>query len=284
LVLSKIGPEVDLIYLVDDACPQNSATFGANNFLDPRVRVIKHSKNRGVGAAVMSGYKQALLDKATILIKLDGDGQMDPSYIPSLIYPILTGTADYTKGNRFFFLGDIGEMPNIRIFGNAVLSFFTKISSGYWNVFDPTNGYTAIHSCVAKRIPFDKVSQRYFFETDILFRLNTLKAVVVDVPIPSIYADEVSNLKVSKVAWEFFFKNITNMMKRIFYNYYLRDMSPASFELPLGLFLFIFGLCYGSYSWIESSKAAHITPPWHSYDFCIATHHRHTVNFIFFGI
>ena len=106
-------------------------------------------------------------------------------------------------------------MPAIRLFGNAVLSFMTKISSGYWDLFDPTNGYTAIHVDVAKRLPFDKISKRYFFETDILFRLNTLRAVVQDVPMDASYGDEVSNLKISKIVGEFIIKHCRNFTKRI---------------------------------------------------------------------
>ena len=151
-------------------------------------------------------------------------------------------------------------MPPIRLFGNAVLSLMTKLSSGYWNLFDPTNGYTAIHSDVAKHLPFKKISRRYFFETDILFRLNTLRAVVVDVPIDAKYGEEVSNLKISKIIGEFLFKHARNFLKRIFYSYYLRDMSIASIELPLGLLMLLFGIGFGSYHWFESSQAGLPTP------------------------
>lgn len=143
-------------------------------------------------------------------------------------------------------------MPKMRLFGNAALSFITKFSSGYWNIFDPTNGYTAIHRDVASHLPWKKLSRRYFFETDILFRLNILRAVVIDVPMSARYGDEVSNLKISKVAGEFLTKNIRNFVKRIFYNYYLRDMSLASIELPLGLLSFIFGVAFGLTNWWQS--------------------------------
>ena len=140
----------------------------------------------------------------------------------------------------------------MRLFGNAILSLMTKLSSGYWNLFDPTNGYTAIHSDVAKHLPFNKISHRYFFETDMLFRLNTVRAVVVDVPMDAKYGDEKSNLKISKIMGEFLIKHIRNLIKRIFYNYYLRDMSLASLELPLGLMALIFGVIFGSYQWSHS--------------------------------
>ncbi|WP_439800451.1 glycosyltransferase family 2 protein [Pseudomonas savastanoi] len=209
-------------------------------------------ENQGVGGAVMTGYKAAIEENMDVIVKIDGDGQMDPALIMNFINPILAGEADYTKGNRFFDLEEIRAMPRIRLFGNAVLSFMTKFSSGYWDLFDPTNGYTAIHRDVAKHLPLDKISRRYFFETDILFRLNTLRAVVVDIPMHAKYGDEVSNLKVSKVVGEFFVKHVRNFGKRIFYNYYLRDMSLASIELPVGLTLLLSGSVFGISHWISS--------------------------------
>lgn len=260
-VITGIGPEVSKIYAVDDKCPEQSGAFILENCLDPRIEVIFNQRNLGVGGAVIAGYQKAVDDHADVIIKVDGDGQMDCSQIPIMMLPIINGQADYTKGNRFFNLEHISSMPKIRLFGNAVLSMMTKISSGYWDLFDPTNGYTAISGNVAKLLPFEKISQRYFFETDMLFRLNTLRAVVIDVPMDAKYADEVSNLKISKIFFEFLWKNIRNLFKRIFYNYYLRDMSLASIELPIGTILFIFGACFGGYHWFLSNQTGVITPP-----------------------
>jgi glycosyltransferase involved in cell wall biosynthesis len=251
-VINQIGPEVGRIYLVDDCCPDGSGDFVENNCTDERVTVIRNPRNQGVGGAVMTGYQAAIDDGMDIIVKVDGDGQMDPSLIPEFVAPIVAGNADYTKGNRFFDLEEIGAMPTLRIVGNAALSFMTKLSSGYWDLFDPTNGYTAIHSDVARRLPFTKISRRYFFETDMLFRLNTLRAVVVDIPMDAKYGDEVSHLKVSKIVGEFFFKHIRNLVKRIFYNYYLRDMSLASFELPIGALMIAFGTTFGMVHWMRA--------------------------------
>ena len=259
-VINKIGPEVTRIYVVDDCCPDNSGDFVAANCKDDRVYVIKHTENQGVGGAVMTVYKAAIEDEMSILVKIDSDGQMDPALIMDFVNPIVDGEADYTKGNRFFDLEKVRLMPKVRLFGNALLSLMCKLSSGYWNLFDPTNGYTAIHADVARHLPFNKISRRYFFETDILFRLNTLRAVVVDVPMDAIYGDEVSHLKISKIIGEFFVKHVRNFLKRIFYNYYLRDMSLASIELPFGLVLFGFGSIYGGYNWMESAQAGIPTP------------------------
>lgn len=259
-VIREIPPEVARIYVVDDCCPDGSGSFVEENCSDERVVVIRHGVNQGVGGAVMTGYAAAVGDGMDIIVKIDGDGQMDPALIADFVAPIRSGEADYTKGNRFFDLEGVRSMPKMRLFGNAALSFMTKFSSGYWDVFDPTNGYTAIHRDVAEHLPFDKISRRYFFETDMLFRLNTLRAVVVDVPMESKYGDEVSNLKISKIAGEFFLKHLRNFLKRVFYNYYLRDMSVASLELPLGIVLLLFGIAYGGVHWGTSLKTDTVTP------------------------
>ena len=257
-VIDEIGPEVARIYVIDDCCPDKSGDFVVANCKDKRVSVIKHEENQGVGGAVMTGYKAAIEDSMGILVKIDSDGQMDPALILDFANPIIDGEADYTKGNRFFDLEKVRSMPKVRLFGNAVLSLMCKLSSGYWNLFDPTNGYTALHADVARHLPFNKISRRYFFETDMLFRLNTLRAVVVDVPMEAKYGEEVSNLKISKIVGEFFAKHVRNFLKRIFYNYYLRDMSLASIELPIGLALLGFGIVYGGYHWVHS---AHVGVP-----------------------
>jgi glycosyltransferase involved in cell wall biosynthesis len=259
-VIESIGDEVTRIYVVDDCCPDGSGDYVKENCMDERVTVLKNSENLGVGGAVMTGYRTAIAEGMDIIVKIDGDGQMDPSLISDFIDPIIAGEADYTKGNRFFDLEEIQAMPKLRLFGNAALSFMTKLSSGYWDLFDPTNGYTAIHRDVARHLPLNKISKRYFFETDILFRLNTLRAVVVDIPMDAKYEDEVSNLKISKIIGEFFFKHARNFGKRIFYNYYLRNMSLASLELPIGALLLTCGAFFGISHWISSSQTELPTP------------------------
>ncbi len=258
-VLEKIGPECSQIYVIDDCCPEGSGKLVESKVTDERVRVIYHAENQGVGGAVITGYRAAISNDADIIIKVDGDGQMDPRLIPSFVEPILNGEADYTKGNRFYLLEEIRAMPKIRLWGNSVLSFMSKVSTGYWNLFDPTNGYTAIHAEVAKYLPYRKISKRYFFETDMLSRLNTSRAVVVDVPMHARYEDEESNLKITNIISEFFYKHLRNIVKRIFYNYYLRDLSLASFELIFGACLLFFGFCFGAYSWLDSMASGTTT-------------------------
>jgi dolichol-phosphate mannosyltransferase len=259
-VIQGMGAEITRIYVIDDCCPDGSGDYVSENCVDERVVILRHTVNQGVGGAVMTGYQAGIKDGMDILVKVDGDGQMDPALIPLFTAPIAAGEADYTKGNRFFDLEEIRAMPKMRLFGNAVLSFMTKLSSGYWDLFDPTNGFTAIHRDAAKHLPFHKISKRYFFETDVLFRLNTLRAVAIDIPMDAKYGDEVSNLKISKIVGEFFAKHVRNFSKRIFYNYYLRDMSVASLELPAGLLMLLFGTIFGASHWISSAETGAATP------------------------
>ena len=254
-VIAGIGPECQAIYVVDDACPEGTGDHVESECRDPRVHVLRHDRNRGVGGATLTGYEAALLAGAEVVVKLDGDGQMDPGWIPRLVGPLQRGEADYAKGNRFFELDGLGAMPRMRIFGNSLLSFASKLSSGYWDVFDPTNGFTAIHAAVARRLPFSKISRGYFFESDLLFRLGILRAVVCEVPMPAVYKDERSSLRIGRVLGEFSWKHVSNAWKRIFYLYYLRSFNIASIEIVLGLLLLGFGVWFGLSEWVAGARA-----------------------------
>ena len=252
--ISEIGKEVSYIFVVDDACPDGSGKLVQEKVSDSRVKVIFHEENLGVGGAMITGYKAALETDADIIVKLDGDGQMDPALISELIAPIVNGRADYTKGDRLDSLTGLSQMPSIRLFGNAGLSLLTKISTGYWNITDPTNGYTAIHRDVLKILPLGMLSKRFFFESDMLFRLSLYRAVVWDVPMQARYGTEKSNLSIIKTLWEFPWKHFKNFHKRLFYKYYLRDVSAASIELPLGIVLWWFGLIFGIGAYNQSME------------------------------
>ena len=251
-VLEKIGPEVERIFVVDDACPEGSAALVKEHCADPRVRILVHSDNQGVGGAVVTGYRAALEDGAEVVVKIDGDGQMDPTQIGRLMAPLLAGKADYTKGNRFYALELLRAMPRGRLFGNAVLSFVNKAASGYWDIMDPTNGYTAIHRTALEALPLGKLDHGYFFESDMLFRLYTVHAVVRDVPMRSRYGDEVSNLRAGRVAAVFPFKYLRAMVKRIFYAYFLRDFNAGTLQLCLAILIGGAGTVFGLVSWIHS--------------------------------
>jgi dolichol-phosphate mannosyltransferase len=259
-VIAAVPAGVGRIYCIDDACPEMIGDRIEELVRDERVKVLRHSENQGVGGATITGYKAAISDSAKIVVKLDGDGQMDPKDIGRIIHPILKGKADYTKGNRFFRLEDLRQMPAIRVFGNAILSFMAKLSTGYWNVFDPTNGFTAIHLNVLKELPLANLDRRFFFETDMLFRLNTVRAVVQDVPLPARYDNEHSNLNIRGVIWPFLTGHLKNMLKRIFYNYYLRNFNLATIEFLLGPTLIVFGTVFGLNAWFTSAEAGTTTP------------------------
>ena len=251
-VLEGIGKEVQHILVVDDACPHKSGELVKVHTTDPRVEVIFHQENLGVGGAVKSGYKRAVELNSDVVVKIDGDGQMETSKILELIRPIQDSRADYTKGNRFFDVEAIRQMPKVRIFGNLILSFMTKLSSGYWNIFDPNNGFTAISKDALSKIPLSKIDNGYFFESDMLFRLNLMRARVEDISMPAIYANENSNLKIRRVVIEFPLKHFRNFCKRIVYMYYLRDFNMASIELTTGIVLTGFGITIGLLNWSRS--------------------------------
>jgi len=254
-VLSEIGDEVAKIYCVDDGSTDDTASL-INDFArrDPRVCLVRRKTNGGVGAATMDGYRAALADGATIIVKLDGDGQMPGSMIPGLIGPLLDGDADYVKGNRFYTLELVRRMPRLRLWGNAGLSFLTKLSTGYWQLFDPNNGFTAIHANVASALPLAKIHSRYFFEADMLFRLNTLRARVVEMPMPAQYENEQSHLNVLHAFLTFPLLHARNVGKRILYNYFLRNFSIASLNLIVGAVLIVAGATFGAVKWIQSYR------------------------------
>lgn len=258
-VIQRIPDSVYRIYAVDDACPESSGQYIEDNCTDSRVTVLYNSSNQGVGGAVITAYQQAILDGMDIVVKIDGDGQMNPQLLPNFVRPILDQRCDYTKGNRFFRLESLKDMPKTRLLGNAALSFISKASCGYWNIMDPTNGYTAIHCSVLRELPLDKIATRYFFETDMLFRLNTLRAVVRDIPMDSVYADEESNLKVTSALPEFLKKNLSRMFRRYGYSYWLRDFNIASIYSVLGAFLVGAGSIFGVAHWLQSTQSGQVT-------------------------
>lgn len=247
--------QAERVYCVDDACPEDSGALVTEHFAGQAVEVIRNEQNLGVGGAVKAGYRKALDDGFDIIVKLDGDGQMDPAMIPVLVKPLRECRADYCKGNRFFELGFLKSMPWLRLLGNTVLSIFSKFSSGYWKILDPTNGFTAIHSAALATIPLGKVHDRYFFESDLLFRLNIARAVVVDVPMPAKYGSEQSSLRIHRILPSFLFGHLKNLLKRIFYNYFLRDFSIASLELISGIALLGFSMAFGGQAWLASIES-----------------------------
>lgn len=253
-VVEAIPSGISTVVCVNDASDDNLAEV-LNKLAreNSRIKIITHKFNGGVGAATVSGYREALTTGAEVLVKIDSDGQMNPAFIPLLVAPILAGEVDYAKGNRFFDIDAVRSMPWTRLVGNAGLSFLTKVSTGYWTLFDPTNGYTAIQADVARVLPLEKLHSRYFFESDMLFRLGTIKAVVAELPMESVYGDETSQLSEWDALMTFPFLHVRNFLKRIVYNYFLRGFSAASVNLVAGLTLALFGLVFGIDAWIKSN-------------------------------
>jgi glycosyltransferase involved in cell wall biosynthesis len=250
-VLSAIPAGVDHVIVVDDACPQGSgdraATVG-----DPRVMVLRHAANRGVGAAMVTGYRKALELGCDICIKMDGDGQMDPARLGALVAPLEEDRADYAKGNRFRDFRALRAMPGMRLAGNSLLSFVVKAASGYWNIMDPTNGYTAIHRRVLSQLNLERLARRYFFESDMLISLNILGAVVRDVEMPARYGEEGSSLRISRVAAEFPLRLAAGCCRRLFLKYFVHDFNMASVYLLLGVPMFAASVAWGVYEWMQS--------------------------------
>jgi len=249
-VVHSIPSFIDEIIVVDDKCPQNSGTIIQRLNL-PNLTVIYHQKNMGVGAAVMSGFLKAIDNSADIIVKIDGDGQMDCSYIPKLIDPIIKGHADYTKGNRFMDFKSLKIMPKMRLLGNSGLSFLMKAASGYWNIMDPTNGFIAINRQAILNLNTEKIAKRFFFESDMLINLNIYNMVVKDISMPAKYGNEKSSLSITKTLLEFPLMILRGFTKRVFFKYYIYDFNMASIYILLGMPMILFGFIFGVLKWIN---------------------------------
>lgn len=251
-VLRGLPLYIKHVIVVDDASPDSSfavATAAAKD--DGRIILVRHSKNQGVGGAMVSGFRKALELGAQVVVKLDGDGQMDPKHIPALVTPLIQGKADYVKGNRFRDFQALQQMPPIRRLGNLGLSFLTKAATGYWNIFDPTNGFFAVRTEILAELPLDKLDRRYFFETSMLANLYLIGALVMDVPIPARYGNETSSLSIRRTLVEFPFKLLATFFRRILLKYYIYDFSMMSLYLLFGIPLLLFGGIFGAVKWIQ---------------------------------
>lgn len=260
-VVCTVPDFVSLIIVVDDQSPDaTSEIVTALCREDSRVRLVRHSKNQGVGGAVLTGYELACRLGAKVLVKMDGDGQMDPRQLVRLVSPILKGQADYAKGNRFVHDRELRSMPLVRRIGNFGLSFLTKFACGYWNIFDPTNGYTALHASVFSQLDGSRISRRYFFESSLLIELGVLRAVVEDVPMPAIYGTEDSSLSVSQALSEFPLRLLRGALRRIWTQHFVRDFAACSLLGTCGLLLAAFGLLFGGWHWYRGILAGSPTP------------------------
>jgi len=252
-VLTTIPDWVRTIVVVDDASPDATAQRVAR-LADPRIRLIRHAQNRGVGGATVSGMQAALEAGADLVVKMDGDGQMDPAYLPALLAPLLLHTADLAKGNRYQRLGSLEGMPLVRRLGNAALTFLLKAASGHWRMFDPTNGYLAARADLLRRLPLERLPRGFFFESGLLVELGLQRAKVQDVAIPARYRGETSSLSIGAALLEFPFRLLLACARRIARHYFLYDFSAVSVFLLFGIPMLSFGVAFGVWEWIRSAR------------------------------
>ena len=228
MVLGGLPRYVKHIIVVDDASPdKTSDVVGALARKDRRITLLPHESNQGVGGAMRTGFQKALELGAQIVVKVDGDNQMDLTYLPDML------------------------MPLIRRIGNLGLGFLTKAATGYWNIFDPTNGYVAIRASVLAQLPLQKIDRTFFFETSMLANLYMVGAVIKDVPMPARYHGEISNLSVRRTLIEFPFKLMKTLLRRIVVKYMIYDFSMASIYLITSIPLLLFGLIFGIVKWVD---------------------------------
>lgn len=245
----------DAVIVVDDACPEGSGVCVARAFArDTRVHIIGRAGNGGVGAAVKDGIAKALALEADVIVKIDADGQMDPSYIPT-VAELLQNHPDFfmVKGNRLLDQTVIKRMPAVRLLGNSVLSLLVKFASGYWNMLDPTNGYVAFNANLLKGVNWQLFADRYFFEISVLCELGIKHAGIAEVDMPAIYGSEPSSLSISRTLLGFPPKLAKKFIKRIVLQYFIFDVNVASLYLFFGMLLALFGFAFGSFEWAQSN-------------------------------
>jgi len=250
-VLRGLPDFVDAVTVVNDGSTDGTAA-AVQATSDRRVTLLESPANEGVGGAMVRGFRHALAQGDGIIVKMDGDGQMDPADLPRLLEPIVDGRCEYAKGNRFLRSRELDIMPRARLAGNFVLTFLTKLASGYWNVFDPQNGYLAIASGTLRLLDLDRLSRRYFFENDMLINLNIFDARVRDVAMPSRYGDERSSMRLARVLCSFPYHLFHGYWYRFYRKHVLRDFSPVALFMLTGLPLLAWGTGFGAYTWVQS--------------------------------
>ncbi len=259
-VIRSIPPRYRTIICVDDASPDDTAAVIAR-LGDPRVTLLSHATNMGVGAAMKTGYAEARRQAAELCVKMDGDGQLSAEYLDDLVAPLVDGVADYAKGNRFVDLRALARMPRLRLVGNALLSFASKLACGYWNMLDVSNGFTAGRSAVLRRVELGRLSDRYFFETSVLIELNILHATVVDVEMAAAYGDEESSLRIGTVVATFPGLLVRGLLRRVYWRYLIEDFGVVSICLLVGVPLIVFGAAFGAAHWAESIRTGRPATP-----------------------
>ena len=258
-VIASLPAWVNHIIVVDDASPDGTAAV-VEAFNDPRVILLSHERNRGLGAAMATGYARALELNSDVVIKMDSDGQMDPGYLPALVAAITQGGYGYAKGNRFFDLRSLRDMPKLRLWGSIVLSLLTKAASGYWNLTDPQNGYVAISGETLRRLDLQALDKRFFFENEMLIQLNILSVPVAEIPMPARYDNHVSTMKLSRILFDYPPKLFAGWLKRMWLKYFSLAVSPIAVLLAAGVPMFLWGIATGFEEWHRSAMLNRATP------------------------
>jgi glycosyltransferase involved in cell wall biosynthesis len=245
--LAGIPGFVDRIYVVDDASRDGTAEQArAAAAGDPRIELVAHDRNRGVGAAIVTGYEQAIADHVDVTCVMAADNQMDPADLEAIATPVARGEVEYAKANRLF-TGQAWELiPHHRYLGNAVLSLLTKIASGYWHVADSQSGYTAVSLPALEGLDLDRLYPRYGFPNDMLVHLNIRNARVRDVPSRPVYGvGERSGIKLRKVVPRISWLLLKAFFWRLREKYVIRDFHPLVFFYVFGILMGLAGLALG---------------------------------------
>ena len=252
LVISKLPDYIHSVIIVDDQSPTPLPKADIEKLAPSKAGVyfLENTINLGVGGATKRGFEEAIGIGAEIIIKVDADDQMDLAYLPDLLDPLIANKCDVAKGNRFRDLKALRAMPLIRRIGNLGLSFLIKAATGYWHNFDPTNGFLALKADVVKKLNFNNLANRYYFETSLLSQLYFEKAAIKDIAMPAIYGEEKSSMKIWQMPFVFGARLTNTFIKRIVKEYFLYDFNIGSVYLLFGFPLFMFGIIFGIIEWI----------------------------------
>ena len=242
--VSSVPDIADHVIVVDDASTDATAEK-ARVAGDERLEVISHERNLGVGGAILTGHRRAIQLDADVSVVMAGDAQMDPDHLPALLDPIAEDGYDFAKANRFFDFDSYEGMPRTRAVGNVAVGFMAKASTGYWHLFDPLNGYTAVRTDRLKRLPLDRVRRDYSFECDLLTYLNIIGAKGKDVPVPAVYAEERSGIRLFSAGRKLMWSLWKGFWRRMLWKYLLWSFSPVAIFLFGGLALCLWGVGFG---------------------------------------
>ena len=250
-VLRAIPDMVRWIIVVDDASPDHLRKT-MEGYPDPRVILLSHENNQGVGGAMATGFRKALELGAGYIAKIDADGQMDPAHLATFVSVAERFSCDYVKANRFGHIDSLSETPTIRFLGSVALTVLTKFASGYWNVFDPQNGYLMISRPMLQRLNLDTLDRGYFFENSMLINLNIMRARIGEIYIPARYGDEISSMRIHRILLSFPFKLLNGYVYRVYQKYVFRSLSPYALFLTFGISLITWSVTWGGIAWYRS--------------------------------